>query len=112
MDVYLLVSNQFKLTGIEDYKPITVYRSKEKSTRTRFKIKVAPNAEGTGFVTALFYYQGYPCGRVRRAITVGYRDNPQDVKKSREASTEEINPPPVVAASQRKAQHLHRPDQI
>jgi hypothetical protein len=99
MSVYLLVSNQFKLMGTEDHKPITVYRSKAESTRTSFNIKVEPNAQGTGYVTALFYYQGYPCGRVRRAITVGYRDNPQDVKKSREASTEEINPPPVVAAT-------------
>src|SRR5207249_1989014 len=55
MSVYLLVSNQFKLMGTEDHKPITVYRSKAASTRTSFKIKVEPNAQGTGYVTALFY---------------------------------------------------------
>lgn len=99
MDVYLLVSNQFKLMGTENHKPITIYRRKPESSRTSFNVKVEQNAQGTGYVTALFFYQGYPCGRVRRAITVGYRDNPEDLKKSRQASNEEINPPPAVVAS-------------
>ena len=99
MDVYLLVSNQFKLIGTDNHKRITMYRNEPKSTRTSFNVKVEQSAQGTGYVTALFYYQGYPCGRVRRAITVGYRDNPEDVKKSQQASNEEINSSPAVAAS-------------
>jgi len=70
----LLLSQQFRFVGSIDSNEIIIHRSQATSTKATFKLKVEPNAEGRGYVTALFFYKGYPCGRVRRSIAIGIPD--------------------------------------
>jgi hypothetical protein len=73
--VYLLLSQQFKFAaGSIDSNEIVIHRSEATSTKATFKLMVEPDADDHGYVTALFFYKGYPCGRVRRSITIGMAD--------------------------------------
>jgi hypothetical protein len=73
--VYLVLSHQFRLKGQADSKELVIKRAPPaEPAKVTFKLKVENNAEGVGHITALFFYQGYPCGRVSRSIPIGYSD--------------------------------------
>lgn len=90
--VYLLLSHQFKLIGTSDSKVLVLHRREQEPNKLEFKLKVERGAEGTGYVTALFFYQGYPCGRVRRSIQIGYPDETGSHQSTTAAGTLDAAP--------------------
>ena len=72
--VYLVLSPQFALVGKEDSKELVIRKQESASDKLTFKLRVENNAEGIGHITALFFYNGYPCGRVMRSLRIGYPD--------------------------------------
>jgi hypothetical protein len=71
--VYLLLSEEFTFStqGEPDSKELLIHRDQPVSEKVTFDVWVENNAKGMGYITALFFYQGYPCGRVKRAISIG-----------------------------------------
>jgi len=72
--VYLVLSHQFVLIGKEDSKELVIRKHESASDKVTFKLAVENNAEGIGHITALFFYNGYPCGRVMRSLRIGHPD--------------------------------------
>jgi hypothetical protein len=79
--VYLLLSHQFRFAENTDSKILRIERTPLTPDKIRFKLRVERGAEGTGYVTALFFYRGYPCGRVKRTIRIGV-DEPEGTQKN------------------------------
>jgi len=80
--VYLLVSEEFSLKGAES-KKLVIHKNPKIVDKVTFDLKVEDRTAGrTGAVTALFFHQGYPCGRVTHFIRISYSDSADNRNKT------------------------------
>jgi hypothetical protein len=89
LTVWLVVSEPFAVEG-PAVQPLKILRDEERSTSAEFRVLCKDFATGTGPVTfsALFAYQGRPCGRVSRAV-------PLAAESPAEATGKPLPPPQV-----------------
>jgi hypothetical protein len=70
--VYLLLSQQLRMAEHEDSKILKIRLSQEVSEKISFPVKIESTDDRLpGVITAFFFYQGYPCGRIRRFVQIG-----------------------------------------
>jgi hypothetical protein len=70
--VWLTTTSDLEVEEPNDL-PLVINRDQERSTEAQFRVRVSPQAKpgGTASITALFVYQGRPCGHVMRNVGIG-----------------------------------------
>lgn len=87
--VYLVASQQLRVIG-PGYKTIMIRRDEAASAKARFRVWAESNQDGNpGTLTALFYYKGYPCGRVRRRIPIAVTASETSTAQANQAALTE-----------------------